>query len=238
MLDDSDPRTAGDYIRRLPGRRADREVILAGVVHDHPASTYRVRAVIDETDPDILALELPPIAVPLFERYATGQRTPPASGGEMSAAIQASTSSAVVGIDGPTAAFLRRLLGDIYRSDVGLATVRTLLRGLVSVTGHAIACRLAASFTGSAALRSIVESTEEYECDWRDPAELQAADERAQIRRTKSVQTVFGESGAVRLRDAAREAHMADKIASLRREGTVVAIVGMGHLDPLTALLE
>lgn len=238
MLDESDPRTAGEYVRRLSGRGDDGEVILAGVVHEHPASTYRVGAVIDRSDPDIVALELPPIAVPLFERYASGQQTPPASGGEMSAAIQAAPSSTVVGIDGPTAAFLWRLLGDIYQSDVGLSTVRTLLSGVVSVTVHAIACRVAATVNGSTALQSAVDSSAEFDCDWSDPPEEQAADERAQIRRAASVQNIFGESGAVRLRDAAREAHMADRIASLRGAETVVAIIGVGHLDPLTALLE
>jgi pheromone shutdown protein TraB len=238
MLDDSDPRTPGDYVRRLPGRRDDGDVIVAGVVHDHPASTYRVRSVIDSTDPDIVALELPPIAVPLFERYAAGEQTPPASGGEISAAIQAAAPSAVVGIDGPTAAFLWRLVGDIYRSEVGLSTVRTLLSGVISVIVHAIACRLAATFNGSAAFRSAVDSVADYDCDWSETPHQQAADERAHIRRAESVQNIFGESGAVRLRDAAREAHMADRIRSLRREGTVVAIVGVGHLDPLTELLD
>lgn len=238
MLDDSDPRTTGDYVRHLSGRGDDGDVILAGVVHEHPASTYRVQSLIDGVDPDVLALELPPIAVPLYERHATDAQTPPASGGEMSAAIQAVDSGAVEGIDGPTPAFLWRLLGDVYRSDVGLSTVRTLFSGLTSVTKHAIACRVAASFDGSTVFRSAVDSSAEHECDRGDPAHQQAADERTQIRRAKSIQNVFGESVAVRLRDAAREAHMADRLSSLRREGTVVAIVGVDHLEPLTERLE
>lgn len=238
MLDDSDPRTSGDYVRRLPGSGDDGEVVLAGVVHEHPASTYRVRSVIGSIDPDIVALELPPIAVPFFERYATGEHAPPAAGDEMSAAIQEATPSRVVGIDGPTAAFLWRLLGDIYRNDVELSTVRALMSGVISVTVHALACRLASTFSGSTALRSAVATSVEHECDWSDPPHEQAADERSHIRRATSVQNIFGATGAARLRDAAREGHMADRLSALRREGTVVAIVGVGHLDPLSRLLD
>lgn len=237
MLDDGDPRTTGDHVRRCPGNGDAGDVIVAGVVHGHPASTYRVRSVVDAADPDVLALELPPMAVPLYERYAEEGHTPPASGGEMSAAIQASTPCTVVGIDGPTPTFLWRLAGDAYRSDAGLPTVRQLASGVVSVTRHAIACRLAATVDGSSAVRSAVDASEDYDCDWSDPARQQAADERAQVRRTSAAQNVFGESTAVRLRDATREAHMADRLSALRREGTAVAIVGVGHLDPLAERL-
>lgn len=238
MVDERDPRTTGDYVRWLSGSEDDGDVIVAGVVHEHPASTYRVRSLVDRIDPDVLALELPPMAVPLLERYATDEQIPPASGGEMSAAIQATPRSEVVGIDGPTLAFLWRLLGDVYRSDVGVSTVRTLLSGLVSVTKDAIACRLAATVGGSTGVRSAGDSTAEYECGWSDPPSKQATDERAQIRRATSVRNVFGESSAVTLRDAAREAHMADRLASLRRTGTVVAVVGVDHLEPVAERLD
>lgn len=237
MVDEGDPRTTGDFVRWLPGSGEIGDVILAGVVHDHPASTYRVRSIIDTTDPDVLALELPPIAVPLFEGCATDEQIPPASGGEMSAAIQAASPSPVVGIDGPTPSFLRRLIGDVYRSDVELSTVRTLFFGVISVTGHALACRLAATVGGSTLFRSPVITSEEYDCDWSDTPQQQAADERAEIRRAKSVRNIFGQSGAVQLRDAAREAHMTDRLSSLRQDGTVVAIVGVGHLDAVTERL-
>lgn len=233
MLDEDDPRTTGEHVRRFPGTGDDGDVTLVGVVHDHPASKYRIRSVTDAIDPAILALELPPLAVPLFERYADDADTPPAAGGEMSAAIQAASPDTVVGIDGPTPAFLRRLVGDVYRSDVGLSTVWRLCSGLASVTRHAIACRFAATVDASTTLRSSVDSTVDHDCTWSDPHNQQATDERVQIRRARSVQNVFGESAAVRLRDSAREAHMADRLSSLRRQGTVVAIVGVGHLDPL-----
>lgn len=46
---ESDPRVTGDYIRQVSGDAGT--VTLVRVVHDHPASTYRVREVIDELDP-------------------------------------------------------------------------------------------------------------------------------------------------------------------------------------------
>ncbi|MFC7081645.1 hypothetical protein [Halorussus caseinilyticus] len=49
-----------EYVRRLP----DAGVTLVGVVHDHPASVHRARAVVRERDPEVVALEAPPLAVP------------------------------------------------------------------------------------------------------------------------------------------------------------------------------
>jgi len=238
MVDDSDPRVSGDYVRRLPGSGDDGDVVVTGVVHEHPASAYRVRSVVDATAPDVLALELPPIAVPLFERDADDAATPPATGGEMSAAIQAATPATVAGIDGPTPAFLWRLAGDVYRSDAGWATVRTVSRGVLSVTREAIACRLAATFGGTTAVRPAIDSPADYDCEWTDPPQEQAVDEADHVSRAMSVQHIFGESGAVTLRDGAREAHMADRLASLRREGTVVAVVGVDHLEPVADRLD
>src|SRR6056297_2195481 len=99
----TDPRMNDEYVRRLP----DAGVTLVGVVHDHPASVHRAREVVRERDPDVVALEAPPLAMPLYETYARESRTPPTFGGEMSAAAQAAREedAEVVGIDGPTVAF-------------------------------------------------------------------------------------------------------------------------------------
>ncbi len=238
MFDDSDPRRTGDYVRRIPGGPGHGEVVLTGVVHDHPASRYRARSLVEAVDPEVLALELPPLAVPLFERYADDERTPPAAGGEMSAAIQAATTDAVVGIDGPTPAFLVRLARTLYREDAALSDVRAVLGGLVSVTRHAVACRLAASRVASRPDRPPVDAPVAPDSGRPDDPERQAADERSHIRRAESVLSAFGGLDAVHLRDVAREAHMAARLAALRREGTVVAVVGVGHLDALAERLE
>jgi hypothetical protein len=237
MFGDNDPRTTGDHVRQLLGSGDDGDVILAGVVHDHPASRYRARSIVEATDPNVLALELPPMAIPLFERYADEDHPQPASGGEMCAAIRAGTPSAIVGIDGPTPRFLWRLVGTIYRREVELSTLRTLVSGAVSVSTHALACRLATVSRGSPIPRRAIDSTEDHDSDVSDPPREQAADERAQIQKATSVQTIFGESAAVRLRDDVREAHMADRLSTLRTDGTVVAVVGVGHLDSLAERL-
>jgi len=93
------------------------------VLHDHPASTYRVRTLIGRVDPAVLALELPPLALPLYDQYATDERTPPTLGGEMSAAIQAADADRVAGIDGPTPGFLRRVASGLHRADASAETV-------------------------------------------------------------------------------------------------------------------
>ncbi len=113
---DRDPRLDPNYVRTVSSG-SDAPVTLVGVVHDHPASVARVRSTVETTEHATLALELPPLALPLFEEYADDARTPPAFGGEMSAAIQASDARAV-GIDGPSRRFLRTLARHVSRSAV------------------------------------------------------------------------------------------------------------------------
>jgi hypothetical protein len=68
MTDDApaDPRLESAYLTTLDGGA----VTLVGVVHDHPASVARVRAVVARRRPDVVALELPPLAVGLYEAHA------------------------------------------------------------------------------------------------------------------------------------------------------------------------
>lgn len=236
MFDQRDPRTDGSHVRRVSDTDGNGDVLLAGVVHDHPASAHRVRSVVETADPDVLALELPPLAVPLFERYA-GERAVPASGEEMSVGIQAANTDDVVGVDGPSAAFLRRLVRGLVDSDASLSTLRTATAGVLSVSKHAVACRIAAAFDAPTAARLAVDAPVEHEVDGRDDPARQAADERSQIRRARAVLNAFGKSAPVELRDETREAHMADRLASLRRRGDVVGVVGVDHLDPLVGRL-
>ena len=88
--------------------------------------------------------------MPLYETYAAGDESPPAFGGELSAAIQAAETDDVVGIDGPSPGFVREL------------------------------------------------------GNW-----------------------------LVRERAESRGRHMADRLATARARGDVVAVVGAGHFDPL-----
>lgn len=229
----SDPRLNEEYLRTLPGDGDRGRVVLVGAVHDHPASQYRAATVVEDVDPDALALELPPLAVPLFEQYATDARSPPPFGGEMSAAIQAADTDRVLGVDGPTAGFAGRLVRALYREDASASTVRSSLRAFASVTKHAAVCRLVASAVAHTSLSIEVDPATSYEIDRGDDPLEQAIDERDHVRRAQCVLQAFGSSEAGELRDAAREEHMADRVDDLRREGDVVAVVGIDHLDPV-----
>ena len=76
-LDLDDPRLNDAYLRVCPGGPEEGTVVLVGVVHDHPSSQYRAQRVLEAVEPTTLALELPPLALPLFEEYATESSTPP-----------------------------------------------------------------------------------------------------------------------------------------------------------------
>ena len=236
MFDRDDPRTDGSHVRRLPGGDDTGDVFLAGVVHDHPASAHRVRSLVEATAPDVLALELPPLAVPLFERYA-GAGSVPVAGEEMSVGIRAADAAAVVGIDGPSRGFLGRLVRNLRERGASLSTVRTVAASVLSVSRHAVACRVAALLDAPTALRLAVDAPVEHDVDEHATPERQAADEQTQIRRARAVLGAFGKAEPVQVRDETREAHMADRLASLRQRGDVVAVVGVDHLDGLVAHL-
>ncbi|WP_435099640.1 hypothetical protein [Halorubrum sp. N11] len=235
---DSDPRVTGEYVRQIPGNV---EITLVGVVHDHPASTYRVRQAVTELDPDVLALELPPISIPLFEQYASTDRCPPVFGGEMSAAIQAADTATVVGIDRPTAGFFRRLGRTLLRERPSLQTVRNVVSDAFKTTKHAVTCRAAAAVGERASIRVEVDSPVAHDIDWADAPDDQARDERTRIRRSNSFMRAFrtaSRSRASQLEDAAREEEMVDQLVRLRDAGDIVAVVGISHLDAVAEQLH
>ncbi len=224
-----DPRMNDEYVRRLP----EENLTLVGVVHDHPASVHRARAVVASRGPEVVALEAPPLAVPLYEAYARESRTPPTFGGEMSAAAQAARDedADVVGIDGPTMAFFARLVRNCRAADASLGTLRRVAAGVTSVTRHALTCRVAAALASRTALRVEVDDPVAHDCDRWDPPAVQASDERAQARRSQSLLRAFDPPRPVRLRDETREECMAENLSSLCERGETVAIVGLDHLD-------
>ncbi len=236
---DSDPRMTDEYIRRIPD---DSGVLtLVGVVHDHPASTYRARRVVEELDPAVLALELPPISIPLFETYAATERSPPVFGGEMSAAIQAAAPDTAVGIDRPTGGFFQQLGRRILQERPEAETVRSVLSSVLSTTKHALLCRFAAVLAARTSVRLEVDLPTAHDIDWTDSPEEQALDEHKQVRRSRSFMNAFrtaDRSRATHLEDAAREADMATRLSALRERGDVVAVVGIDHLDSLVERLD
>ena len=236
---DSDPRVTGEYIRQVSDDHGT--VTLVGVVHNHPASTHRVRHVISSVDPEILALELPPISLPLFEQYAAADRTPPVFGGEMSAAIQAADRAAVEGIDRPTGGFFGRLGRTLLWERPSLETVRNVVSNAAATTKHALLCRAAAAVGARTSIRLEVDSPIPHDIAGTDAPDDQARDEREQINRSRSFMNAFrtaSRSQASRLEDDAREAVMAGRLSELRGDGDVVAVVGIDHLDPLIDRLD
>ncbi|MFC6975382.1 hypothetical protein ACFQL1_13155 [Halomicroarcula sp. GCM10025709] len=232
----SDPRLNPEYVRRV--RSDDGDVVLVGTVHDHPASAYRARTVVERESPTTLALEAPPLAVPLFEHHAATERTPPAFGGEMSAAIQAADTDRVVGIDGPTVSFLRRLVGRLWRDRASLATVRATWPALWTATRAAVTARLAATLVALTTLQIAVDTPTAYDTDRDDDPDSQAADERDRVRTATAMLSAFEPPPAATVRTGTREQYMADRLATLRTTGDVVAIVGMAHLDAVAARLR
>jgi pheromone shutdown protein TraB len=225
-----DPRIDDDHVRVVSGTGGRGDVLIVGVVHDHPASVYRARRVVSVVDPAVLALELPQLAVRLFRRYAAEEKRPPRSGGEMSAAVQAATGR-VVGIDAPSTGFAVDLAGRLRREVDSVRTVRRVLGETARLTTHAMAT-YAAGVTGVEALTSPWrDGFDTFETE-RSP-EQQAAHERRHRSRGRLLSSAFEAPTHVRLLDEVRENVMARRIAALAVEGDVVAVVGHQHLEPL-----
>lgn len=234
-IDDPDPRLTGDHVRTLEG--SEHALTLVGVVHDHPSSIYRVREVVAAREPAVLAVELPPLAVPLFRTYAEESQSPPEAGGEMSAAIQAAETSRVVGIDGPSRRFLWQTMETLYREGASPRTIRRVGRNFLSALRTALTCRAASAIAPLRPVSYEKDSSDAYEATLGDAPAVQAKDERQHLGRAQAVMDALRPPPAARLRDEIREAHMADRLGDLRKEGQVVAIVGRGHLDALEATL-
>lgn len=238
MIESDDPRVHGDHVRRVPVGAGRGDLVLIGVVHDHPASEYRVEAVTEAVDPETLALELPPLAIPLFRHYAGDGRERPAFGGEMSTAISAANTGRVVGIDGPTPAFVVRVAWALRRQGGSFGTLKPVLRRLAPVTKHAVACRAAAALATATGVRVDVRAPTPHGCDRGDDPAAQAADERTQLRRAEAVANAFGVPDARRTLERTRERHMAGRLTGLGDGDDVVAVVGAAHLDPIADLVD
>lgn len=233
----SDPRLTGRFVRTVerPGTPA---IHLVGVVHDHPASVHRVRTVVEETAPAVVALEVAPVALPLFEQYATDERRPPRNGGELSAAIQAAEDVRVVGIDAPNPRFLASLTRRCLDERVSLQTARRLLGGVADVTKEAAMCRLAATLDARTPLSVTMGSDDRHDRSGQNDPARQAAAERQIVDRIDGVLTALDRPPAVRLRDATREACMVRRLAGFEADGPVVAVLGNGHLDAVASGLR
>ncbi|WP_306053719.1 hypothetical protein [Natronococcus wangiae] len=231
-----DPRITEQFCRRIAGATDD--LVLLGVVHDHPASVARVERVLEAVEPDVLALELPPAAVPLYRAYARDGASPPRFGGEMSAAIGAASGATVTGIDAPNWTFLRRLVDRLVADRASAATVRRLFSSLGGATREALRCRLAATLTRATSMTVARDDSIEYDCDHDDPPERQAAHERSHVASVQALLGSVADDDALVYRDETREECMIDRLEEIRSRGDVVAVVGVDHLEPLATALS
>ncbi|MDF9744816.1 hypothetical protein [Natrinema salsiterrestre] len=237
-----DPRITPQFCRRLSAPAGD--LVLVGVVHDHPASIARVERVLDAVEPATLALELPAVALPLYRVYArkrdADDATSPRFGGEMSAAIRAAPEADHVGIDAPNLSFLRRLVTRLVADRASPATARRVIASVGGATREALACRVAATLTHATSMTVVPGDRVEYDCDPEDSPERQAAHERSHV---AGVQALLGsvdtDGSALAYRDDTREHCMVERLEAVRSDpGDVVAVVGVDHIDRLEAELS
>lgn len=238
-LDNEGSRTVEEYLRFVPASESGTgAVLLVGVVHDHPASLRRVTNLLTGIRPDILALELPPLAIPLFKLYAVDTATPPRLGGEMSTAIQAVDSTRTVGIDAPNRLYLRALLRRLWQGGHSISTILAILKDLGITTAHALACRTGSTVGRTTGLRPRVYSPIQHGLPADAPPFEQTEHEARHLSKQQAFLRAIEIPRARQIIDEAREEAMATRLQELRAAGDVVAIVGMEHLDTLDERLR
>ncbi|WP_440991884.1 hypothetical protein [Haloarchaeobius baliensis] len=228
---DIDPRFHDRWFRHIPASDGDGWVLLVGVVHDHPSSLHRAAETVRRLEPSVLALELPQLGLPLFERHADRADSPPRYGGEMAAALSERGDSRVVGIDAPSRRFVRELADYVRAERPAWETVAGVLAGATPILRHALRYRVAAILDARTHLRLVPDVPTEFDVSAEDEAAAQAEDEYRQLSRSRSLLDAVELPPDVAQLDQLREATMAARLRSLRAEGSVVAILGQDHLD-------
>lgn len=236
-LSTEDPRVTAESIELVPRFDFLGEVLLVGVVHDHPASMARVGHILTIVTPDVLALELPSLSLPLFREYAGGD-VPPSLGGEMSMALWATGSVRTEGIDAPSWGYIRHLGQRVLEGDLSGSTLRAVIADLGSASHQALMC----GFGGIAGrLTGVVTQpypSLEYDCSMMDTPEMQADHESSHIETQQAFLNAVEIPRDRVVIDEAREASMAARLHDLREDGTVVAIIGVHHLEQVGSRLE
>lgn len=234
-----DPRLEAEYVR-IVDRDEGAPVVLVGVVHDHPASIYRVQAFVDTLDPEVLGLELPRIVMPLFEKYAQADEEREDPGGEMSAAIRAAGDADVVGLDMPDLGSLVSLAKRMWRENVTSGTARSIADDVCRLYRHALAGRLVAAGLPLAIVGGDVHRRQRYEVTAADPPAVQAEHERRHVRKSSSLLNSLDLPSATRLIDDERERRIASRLVDLQVGSTspIVAVVGYQHLDTVVEAMR
>lgn len=218
-------------------------LLVAGCVHDHPASVFRVRALVESLRPDAVGVELPGLAVPLFERVGRESEREPGRGdvgGEMSAALAAGAAVGAerAGIDTMDGRFVRALAREIRTESPSRETIGRVLGSVCTVGRHALSCRVSAALGRFGSTTPVAERAYDHDVDRSAPAAVLAADERRQLTRSRSVLGALERPVANEVVDAAREETMVANLVDLVDSQSVVAVVGFDHLSGITDRLE
>jgi len=224
-----DPRLNDEYVRRV--QLGSHTVVLVSVIHDHPTSSYRVRAVVDAFEPDVVAVELPNLLVPALASWDETDTT----GGEMAAAIRSAIPSPAVGIDVPGRHLYRALRSEQRRQQPGLRTLLRTARSFGQIAVHAALGRLSHQLGayGVPWMPSVADLEDEHSYGLGDdasPAE-QAENEGAHLLRSETMLRTLDPPAATKFIDGVRERFMADRLRQLRDADVVVGVVGYSHLD-------
>lgn len=244
----SDPRIGPDNLRAY---HADGDpLVLVGAVHDHPASAFRARRAVTTLAPDVVGVELPGLALPLFERRAmegasggpggVGDRCRDAEpGGEFGAALAAAAEidARRAGIDALGPSFARSLLRELRDRDASLGTARRVLAAVRNVASHAVSCRLAASLGERWPRDPGRDARFDHDVSPGAEPERLAEHEARQLSRSRSVLRALERPMADDVVDAARERTMAANLDGLRSAGGTVAVVGFDHFEGIEAHL-
>lgn len=153
--------------------------------------------------------------------------SPASDGGEMRAAVGAAREVAadVVAVDTFDWRYFLRFWRRARGGDASPSTVRRALGNVAAVATTAWGVRF-----GRATGRPDGDAAD-YGVDATDDPATQAENERSHVARGRSLLGAFERPPGDVLFDETREANMAANIDALRETGTVVAVVGMAHLD-------
>lgn len=232
IYDATDPRVTSEHVRYLPTSDGAGYVVIVGVVHDHPASIFRTGHLVETLQPDVVAVELPRAAIPLFESFKSDEEGSASIGGEMSLALKRAT-GAKVGIDAPSLRYTRHLISYLAREGVSPILYWRVFKDLAISTYQALVTVVAAVVGNATGIWLQAHTPVEHAVTHQDSAQAQADAESEHIATREAFMQAIEVPETIHIIDTIRERVMAERIAELRGRGDVVAVVGIEHLDPV-----
>lgn len=232
-----DPRLDDRWFVSLTGNESAGSLVLVGAVHDHPSTVHRVAETAAGLSPDVVALEVSSLAVPLFERAAK-QADDRHEYGEVTAAIRACDDARVAGVDAPSTEWCTAYGASLVADRPSARSAVGVLRGAASIGRHAARYRLAAAAGRLPGVDPTPDPPETFAVDERDSVAAQARDERRQLSRSRSLLAAADLPPALERLDDLRETAIASRLAGLRAEGDVLAVLGQSHVEPVARRLD